>query len=139
MDVIERILDNVDNTRGLSLSEKMARFGDYRRFAIGHAAKSGHLDVVKRLIAKYRAPYGQALAVAAKHGHRDIVDFLLEKGPRLEDINLALAYAAKGGQRGILGQLVDSGANEFSLAKTYAEEAGHLDIAGWMEVSNRLK
>jgi ankyrin repeat protein len=102
------------------------------------AAKNGHLDIVRRIIALTGQDiFWTALTLAAVHGHRPIVDYMLHYANEIpidldEALNEALISATSGGHRDLVNELIRRGANDYNGALLKAAEKGYTDIVNDM-------
>jgi len=78
-------------------------------YAVGWAAKCGHLDVVRYLVnhgAKIHVDEDRALRLAARNGRLDVVRYLVNRGANIHaDKDRVLRWATKFGRRDVVKYL----------------------------------
>lgn len=123
-------------------------FFDAERFlhhlgnAVANAASSGHLPVVKQLLAVGRIPdvdRGSAVICAASNGHLEIVQLLLDNGTiSNETLDDAVKRAASKGHLLIVKQLAGRGPISETARRQAirnANDHGHTEIAEFLDQS----
>lgn len=135
---------NVDSVQEHIASNADINHAEEGMTALMHAAKHGHLDIIKVLITagcsiNQNGKDGKdALMLAAENGHAQVVDFLIRWGAdvtRTESRGLtALTLAAYNGKTGVLQPFIDAGVaidepmKNGSTPLMFAAEAGHVEF-----------
>lgn len=100
---------------------------------LNRAASRGDFEEAERCvnIGCNREEYNVALSYAARNGSMSIVKLLVKNGAN--DYNSALAYAAKKNNKEIVDFMISLGADWFDLAHKHAKDAGHIEMACYLE------